>query len=612
MLGYSYINLDRQVRALGVTADQVCGYNTDCVKLRGDYNAAAVKPKDECAPGEYHVEAKEITVYGPAPADWPTRVPFTFAERPPTRMLPESELVAHIVAGGSAVVSGVAGAGKTELARLAVEALGDDEGVIGTAVSNKACENLKERGVPNVKILTLLLVNQVTQKMEMDALKDVKLCIIDEASMVPPAVMAVIARAKRAFGFAVLLMGDKNQTTAICDAPIDYVNNAVFMEFVGGVHCVCEYKGFAFPDKARYTPALYHVLGDFLRTGVIPAALRREEAPPWCWRHLTFTNACRTRINELCIDRWAADRRVKLVNIGKLRVAPGLELMCYHGTDRENDVYKTNVVTVKAVDVAKKQLTLGGAVMEWAKVCELYDYAFATTIHKYQGGKIAEPYVIHEAANPHMNRQLMYTAMSRATRLEDVHIADADWGRWYASFRYRPCTTLAVKRPTREKCTVYRISFPDGSTYIGRTAGTLEERLAQHYANPTSDVMGAALAGGGATIAPVQEFTHTKKRTAEMIETELIAREVEAGGVVLNGRQLPPKKRAAEPTTRAGTKKVIMPSENVSKKRFEVRWRSARIPTEHQVKRFSYITDPREVALGAAEAWAAELVKLYT
>jgi hypothetical protein len=42
-----------------------------------------------------------------------------------------------------------------------------------------------------------------------------------------------------------------------------------------------------------------------------------------------------------------------------------------------------------------------------------------------------------------------------------------------------------------------------------------------------------------------------------------------------------------------------------------VRWRAKFIPTEHQIRRYSYLKCDKEVALAEAVAWIAELLKLY-
>lgn len=57
VIAASYINLDKMVDAL--EPERILGYNTDSIKFRGAFNRSAVKEKDACEPGDYHVEDTE-------------------------------------------------------------------------------------------------------------------------------------------------------------------------------------------------------------------------------------------------------------------------------------------------------------------------------------------------------------------------------------------------------------------------------------------------------------------------------------------------------------------------------------------------------------------------
>jgi predicted GIY-YIG superfamily endonuclease len=130
------------------------------------------------------------------------------------------------------------------------------------------------------------------------------------------------------------------------------------------------------------------------------------------------------------------------------------------------------------------------------------------TTHKCQGVTIHGHYNIYESER--MSADVLYTAMSRGTKREYVHLVSKKSGRYYESSRAD--SVLVAHEPIKMKTgRIYRIDLSDGSVYIGKTIQTLEERFEEHKKNPTNEGMTLAL-DERATIRLVEEFQYKEER----------------------------------------------------------------------------------------------------
>ncbi|MBB2158090.1 relaxase domain-containing protein [Gluconacetobacter diazotrophicus] len=117
------------------------------------------------------------------------------------------------LAGGLAFLTGVAGAGKTTLLRPLVDAW-QTQGreVVGTAISWRQAEALRDAGIGSTFALTPLLQRLASGKLE---LGETHVLVIDEVSQVSPRQMLQILELQQQRGFALRVLGDREQAQAI-------------------------------------------------------------------------------------------------------------------------------------------------------------------------------------------------------------------------------------------------------------------------------------------------------------------------------------------------------------------------------------------------------------
>jgi len=482
IIAQSIVNLDKLQKAVCIPGTKVVGYNTDAIKVIGHINDSAVKEKDNCVWGEYHIEPGKHNVSGRSVEDMEEDIvaDLEYVETKINKINEKDALKVLMNDGG--LILGGGGCGKSTLMSQIYNAIPDKKGVLAIAFSHKACRNLRDMGVP-MKTIDSALWDVGKKRSDYRLLSDVKLLFIDELYTVSPEKMTVILKAKQRYGFKLICAGDKNQCSAITQLrPIKYETNGVFLRAVAYNVVECEYK----KDASRYDADLHNVLMQFLATGRIPPQVASNAEPRN--RNMCFTNKTRESINAQVIAKESGLRC-----IGALKVKIGMKMMCYK-SDKDNKIYNTEEVVIHDVEDIGKTITVMTSddrrvSYSWVNFCELFNYIHCTTIHKYQGGKIDEPFTIYDSENYLMTRNLLYTAISRATRLEDVFIAGADYDkvyRWddYSSKVKELSTAVSVKVGR-----IYRITMDDGYTYIGQTTKLLNERLEEHHRNPVNAEM---------------------------------------------------------------------------------------------------------------------------
>ena len=176
---------------------------------------------------------------------------------------------------------------------------------------------------------------------------------------------------------------------------------------------------------SRYDRPLYNALLNFKNTGRL-SAWQDQPPIPCLYKNIVYTNRLRSIINAECFERWVSEHKSEVVNIDKFPVCIGLPVMAYHGTDKWNNIYKTQIWIIEAIDINEETITLNKdnrvVSLRWEDFCEIFDYSFAITAHKSQGITIHEDFVIHETNI--MSWEIAYTAISRGVALSKIHIAD--------------------------------------------------------------------------------------------------------------------------------------------------------------------------------------------
>jgi predicted GIY-YIG superfamily endonuclease len=601
----SLINLDLLVEA--VQPQEIVCFNTDCVKFRGTYNAAAVKPKQLCGPGDYHLEDKEVILSGrplAAMESAPAYEPIVSK----LEAVDEEEKDDERLISKGGMVLGMPGCGKTHLVKTLIDRIKDvdPESIRVITYTCSASENLKEREVQALNLHSLAWKND---RLVPEAFAGAKFVILDEFVMMPPDEMAVILVAQQRYGFVFIALGDPEQCKAPVTNWIAYEKNPVFQQMCGNYQVTLTYKG---EGAARYDKALYEALLDFLKTRSL-RGWEKSEVPSYV--NLCYHNYKRKAINKACLQRWLKENGKTLTTTCHKEgpVCVGLPVMVYHKHNKELGLFKTQIWTVTAIrgdSVSVERVTNKG-VKECVTVPkkvfkELFDYCFATTIHKCQGRTIDQHYNIYEA--DHLTADILYTAISRGTKRKYVHIVG--FGEGPFEVPERPLVIETNLQQVELKWGyIYRVDLSDGSVYIGETEKEPEERLEQHRAHPANPEM-AALLDDSATVTTLARFLFSDKARLRAQEEKHIAQALNAGLLLRNVKHNRPAK-AVEPVTAEAApakKPRIRIGEDKAKKRYEIRFQREGKVIAHQ--RFPWGSD-KEAAYKRAEALREQLLATH-
>ena len=113
--------------------------------------------------------------------------------------------------------------------------------------------------------------------------------------------------------------------------------------------------------------------------------------------------------------------------------------------------------------------------------------SFCVTVYKYQGADINEHYNIHDVNR--MDKKQLYTALSRTTKFEYIHLNDKETNNKYIN-RKQPILELVNSKfnSLYKNGKIYKVIFDNEMVYIGSTCEELETRLKWHLSNNKSQV----------------------------------------------------------------------------------------------------------------------------
>ena len=239
--------------------------------------------------------------------------------------------------------------------------------------------------------------------------------MVDEFSMPDMKIMTQLYIATRVFGLKLQLYGDHNQCMPVgnhiprvidrkvvsidkngrtdrrCTRVYDYMKCQWFREMCGNVRVTLKWH-----KNARYDEAMNTELEHLLRTGTLSDHWKKVKF------HKGLVNIVSTnRYRRKCIDKYDPEFRV-----GQRVIAIDNHI--------KSDVYNAEFKQCTGVSAGKIQIG-----EHWLPKRSFQSGAYVT-VHKYQGQTIEGHFQIHEAFR--MTKNQLYTAISRGTRLDHVHL----------------------------------------------------------------------------------------------------------------------------------------------------------------------------------------------
>ena len=448
--------------------------------------------------------------------------------------------------------TGEAGCGKTYLICELMKVL-KNEKVIGFSFTNNAVYEVNRRSGKNIfQTFDSFFIAEKSISFHAKSLGEYDRIMIDEISMTPTKFLKMLLLAKQVNpNIKINAFGDFSQCPPVepiigCDNQINYdiFESRLLKEIFNGNWNKMLYK----PELGRYDEKLHHYLKHLLKTGKLGFAdwnigeldfvddFKRNEVSSYV--NICYTNKKRIEINNKCCVRFLKEKKQKGVMIGKKLFCVGMPVVVHSIPEKWNGLCKKmeimtsnkfNITEIKDDIVVMKNKYDIIKEVKFELFNDVFDYGFCMTTHKYQGASIDEPFNIYEAHL--MNLNIVYTAISRSTKFDYVHIVGDIKKRYYKPSLTTECYELNIYSKLR-KGIIYKISG-EGWSYYGKTLQTLEERYKEHLEKPTNDEMAEKLKGEHKIEELSNIYVKDDKQLCQ-IEDEYINHFIKAGENLLN------------------------------------------------------------------------------
>jgi hypothetical protein len=355
-------------------------------------------------------------------------------------------------------LTGLAGTGKTYTTNELKAQLQPEQYVVCTPTHKSALLVNGETifNVFNVNPHDFTYLKTTVEKLKHNG---VEWIFVDEISMIPSRIWAVLRDIKKIYGFKFVLVGDFGQLPAVEEKVYDVEASQIFYELCDGqkMELTKNFRAMNDPEFALFIDDLIKV-----REGqsINFAAYGSKE----CRRSIAWTNRTRKTINAEWMLKEAKIRPHVLIN--KFKVFVGLPVIAnethtFKNPDKEKfDVKNNEEFEVVAVD--NQHVRVRNSRMEFSmehKDFKYFDLAYCITVHKSQGSTFDFEYTIYEYTR--FDKKLLYTAMSRATQKSNIHFIDFNAGLLSLGW-------------------IYKITDPNNKIYIGKTSTSVAQRWAEH------------------------------------------------------------------------------------------------------------------------------------
>lgn len=295
--------------------------------------------------------------------------------------------------------------------------------------SNKAIENVKTRIGDSLrdKCYTFDSYFNSYHNRDISHLAD-KTIFIEEYSMTPNKWMSKIYQAFNKNHNTVFMFGDTNQ----CD-PVEKGRRIHYNYFDSvAISEMCprrvqmKYKG----GCSRYDIKTKDMLMKFLETGKVTAKFADREP---LYKNICYLNSTRQNVTRDCCERFIVDKtcyEVTFIYDGNKETYPvcaGMPVLATTNLKTE-EIYHMMEFHVEQID--DTNVTINETISPISKFAQSFIPAFCCTVYKYQGADISEPYNIFNVNR--IDKKQLYTALSRTTKFEYIHLNTSALNRVYA------------------------------------------------------------------------------------------------------------------------------------------------------------------------------------
>ena len=414
---------------------------------------------------------------------------------------------------------GVPGSGKTY--KLCDMVMNSNDPIV-LSFTNKAIANCKERltkrGFIDVDKICYTL-DSFFAKYNMDGLKN-KTVFIDEYSMVPMKFINMIYNSFIKFNTKIFMFGDANQCNPVqqqTSIVYDYTNsyairqmcpNIIELEYIKGV--------------SRYGDDMNKILTNFLNTGSIKHKFKPVDDT--VMRNICYLNKTRKKITTKCCNIFSEDKDHHELNFKyndkteRYRVCKDMPVLATQNL-KEHDIFNMMEYKIDDIDTENNKYIINGISLDRDSFRSSFIPAFCSTVYKYQGSNIDQPYAIHDVER--MCKKQLYTALSRTTNVKYIHLDNNMLNKQYKN-RNGPNMEITNSHfnSNYKNGKIYRIDFNNDKIYIGQTCESLEQRLSWHLTNKNSKVY--KLKEHNPKISLIVNAPSHDKKSLEIIESKYI------------------------------------------------------------------------------------------
>ena len=388
--------------------------------------------------------------------------------------------------GEGVIYNGQAGSGKTT---KLCEMMTEEDDPIVLSFTNKAVENVKNRLKNSVhnwlgfdsKCHTFDSYFCDWHGRSIDSLEG-KTVFIEEFSMVPNKWMTMIYKAFVMFGIKIYMFGDPNQCSPVeggSQIHYDYLYSETVKQMCPGRETL-EY----IEKSCRYDKKTHEILNKFLKHG--KESYHFNSIDQQYYKNICYLNKTRIEVNTKCCHEYVKDKKYEIIkfkyngNIETYKVCIGMPVLATANI-KDKEIFNTMEFVIEDINDINFKIN-----SEWYCAAEFSNNfipSFCVTVYKYQGADIHEPYNIYDVNR--MDKKQFYTALSRTTKLDYIHLNNDDVNCKYIE-RRQPLLELMNARfnSLYKKGKIYSVTFDDGKIYVGSTCEKLKTRLSAHLSDP--------------------------------------------------------------------------------------------------------------------------------
>ena len=280
------------------------------------------------------------------------------------------------------------------------------------------------------------------------------------------------------------------------------------------------------------------LLSSFLKNGKIKHKFKA------IMKHICYFNKTRKRVNTICCDQFSRGKEYHELDFkynDKIETYKICKDMPILATQNLKDHGIFNMMEFKIMDIDDNKFLINDFWFDKEVFTSSFIPSYCNTIYKYQGCSIDQKYAIHDTER--MCKKQLYTALSRTTKLEYIHLDNSKLNRVYKT-RPGPSIEIINSRfnSIYKNGKIYKITFDNDNVYVGQTCESLETRLKWHLSNKNSQIY--KFRKNKPVISLITNAPSFDKKTLEMVESKYIHEFSSIyGDKLLNKRMNPIKKR---------------------------------------------------------------------